>query len=99
MSVSRIALRLIRFQSIDEFRADVKLMFDNARKYNVAGSLVVEDANVLEALVEEKAHEIIAQEELEIKHEPLTLWLCPMPRLKKLYLKSKMVASVEWICF
>jgi ATP-dependent helicase STH1/SNF2 len=59
-----------QYQSIDEFRADVKLMFDNARKYNVAGSLVVEDANVLETLVEEKVLEIIAQEAAEIKHEP-----------------------------
>lgn len=72
-----------QYQSIDEFRADVKLMFDNARKYNVAGSLVVEDANVLEALVEEKAHEIIAQEELEIKREPLDSVAMPDAKIEE----------------
>lgn len=61
------------YQSVDEFCTDVKLMFDNARKYNVAGSLVVEDANFLEALVEEKAAEIISIAAAEVKVEPVDL--------------------------
>lgn len=40
------------YKSLAEFRADFKLMFDNARTFNEEGSIVYEDANELEASFE-----------------------------------------------
>lgn len=37
---------------------DFSLMFDNARHYNEEGSMVYEDANLLEALLKDKCNEI-----------------------------------------
>ena len=42
------------YTDLDQFRADFKLMFDNARTYNEETALVYEDANVLEQEFEKK---------------------------------------------
>jgi hypothetical protein len=34
MDLSTIHSKLLRYRSLDDFAADVKLMFDNARTYN-----------------------------------------------------------------
>jgi ATP-dependent helicase STH1/SNF2 len=36
------------YTTLDHFRADFKLMFDNARIYNEEGSIVYEDANAMD---------------------------------------------------
>lgn len=36
------------YKTIDQFRDDFKLMFDNARIFNEEGSMVYEDANEME---------------------------------------------------
>mmetsp|Transcript_18606 Transcript_18606/g.23447 ORF Transcript_18606/g.23447 Transcript_18606/m.23447 type:complete len:569 (+) Transcript_18606:3-1709(+) len=40
------------YKSIDNFEEDFKLLFDNARTYNVEGSIVFEDANTMDRLVQ-----------------------------------------------
>lgn len=47
------------YQSLDEFRTDFKQMFDNARIYNEEGSQVVEDANYLQNLFNQKVNEMV----------------------------------------
>lgn len=42
------------YTELEQFKADFKLMFDNARTYNEETALVYEDANVLEAALETK---------------------------------------------
>ena len=42
------------YTDLTQFKADFKLMFDNARTYNEETALVYEDANVLEQAFEEK---------------------------------------------
>eukprot|EP00835_Amoeboradix_gromovi_P000955 NODE_36_length_31474_cov_0.342438.p11 type:complete len:298 gc:universal NODE_36_length_31474_cov_0.342438:6742-5849(-) len=43
-----------KYGDLAEMLIDFKMMFDNARSFNVEGSLVYEDANYLEALANEK---------------------------------------------
>lgn len=47
------------YQKLGEFRADFKLMFDNARRYNEEGSQVYEDANIMEREFNEKLEELV----------------------------------------
>lgn len=47
------------YQMLGEFRADFKLMFDNARVYNEEGSVVVEDANELQQAFNDKLNELV----------------------------------------
>lgn len=47
------------YQRLGEFRADFQLMFDNARKYNTEGSLIYEDANIMEKEFNKKLNELL----------------------------------------
>lgn len=47
------------YQMLGEFRADFKLMFDNARRYNEEGSQVYDDANVMERELNRKLEELV----------------------------------------
>ena len=63
-----------KYWSLDQVMSDLKLMFNNARQFNVEGSLVVEDANDLEALAFEKCNELkelLATEQLDQQTEQL----------------------------
>ncbi|KAI9261409.1 SNF2 family N-terminal domain-containing protein [Phascolomyces articulosus] len=46
------------YKTIDQFRDDFKLMFDNARTFNEEGSIVYEDANEMEKIFNEKYEEL-----------------------------------------
>ncbi|XP_020708055.1 protein polybromo-1 isoform X4 [Athalia rosae] len=47
-----------KYQSENELIADFKLMFNNCRQYNEEGSLIYEDANVLEKVLMDKVKEL-----------------------------------------
>ena len=44
-----------RYRTEEEFIGDCKLMFDNCRIFNEEGSLIVQDADALEAILLEEA--------------------------------------------
>lgn len=58
------------YQMLAEFRADFKLMFDNARIYNEEGSMVVQDANALEEAFNEKYNELVPGAAIRALTEP-----------------------------
>ncbi|XP_046750131.1 protein polybromo-1 isoform X6 [Diprion similis] len=47
-----------KYQNENELIADFKLMFNNCRQYNEEGSLIYEDANVLEKVLMDKVKEL-----------------------------------------
>lgn len=47
-----------RYSSMDELVADFRLMFSNCRQFNEEGSMIYEDANLLERVMNEKLKEI-----------------------------------------
>ncbi|CAH2096950.1 unnamed protein product [Euphydryas editha] len=47
-----------RYSSVDEMVADFRLMFSNCRQFNEEGSMIYEDANLLERVMNEKLKEI-----------------------------------------
>ena len=55
-----------QYQETEQVMRDLKLMFDNARTFNVEGSLVYEDANVLEQVAEMKMEELKEVLEVEV---------------------------------
>uniref|UniRef100_A0A182PR37 Polybromo-1 n=1 Tax=Anopheles epiroticus TaxID=199890 RepID=A0A182PR37_9DIPT len=46
-----------RYSTIDDIVGDYRLMFSNCRKYNEEGSMIYEDANILEKVLNEKLKE------------------------------------------
>lgn len=58
------------YQMLGEFCADFKLMFDNARVYNQEGSVVVDDANVLQQAFNDKYNELIPGAAIRALTEP-----------------------------
>uniref|UniRef100_A0A6E8VEF4 Polybromo-1 n=1 Tax=Anopheles coluzzii TaxID=1518534 RepID=A0A6E8VEF4_ANOCL len=46
-----------RYSTIDDIVGDYRLMFSNCRKYNEEGSMIYEDANILEKALNEKLKE------------------------------------------
>ncbi|XP_055373679.1 protein polybromo-1 [Condylostylus longicornis] len=50
-------LRSDKYATLDEVVADYRLMFSNCRKYNEEGSMIFEDANILEKVLNEKLRE------------------------------------------
>lgn len=58
------------YQMLAEFKADFKLMFDNARIYNEEGSLVVDDANELQESFNEKYNELVPGAAIRALTEP-----------------------------
>uniref|UniRef100_A0A2M4A8V7 Putative chromatin remodeling complex rsc subunit rsc1/polybromo n=1 Tax=Anopheles triannulatus TaxID=58253 RepID=A0A2M4A8V7_9DIPT len=46
-----------RYSTIDDIVGDYRLMFSNCRKYNEEGSMIYEDANILETALNEKLKE------------------------------------------
>ncbi|XP_035918994.1 protein polybromo-1-like isoform X3 [Anopheles stephensi] len=46
-----------RYNTIDDIVGDYRLMFSNCRKYNEEGSMIYEDANILEKALNEKLKE------------------------------------------
>lgn len=58
------------YQMLAEFKADFKLMFDNARVYNEEGSAVVRDANVLQEAFNEKYNELVPGAAIRALTEP-----------------------------
>eukprot|EP00834_Sanchytrium_tribonematis_P000185 NODE_4_length_77007_cov_1.156642.p25 type:complete len:334 gc:universal NODE_4_length_77007_cov_1.156642:42639-41638(-) len=71
ISIAEIKKRIGRFAyiSLDDVAKDLKLMFDNARIFNIEGSQVYDDANFLEILTQEKIVELKALMETEIADE------------------------------
>ncbi|XP_026728950.1 protein polybromo-1-like isoform X3 [Trichoplusia ni] len=47
-----------RYNSIDEMVSDFRLMFSNCRQFNEEGSMIYEDANLLERVMNEKLKEV-----------------------------------------
>ncbi|XP_049880509.1 protein polybromo-1 isoform X2 [Pectinophora gossypiella] len=47
-----------RYNSIDEIVSDFRLMFSNCRQFNEEGSMIYEDANLLERVLNEKLKEV-----------------------------------------
>ncbi|ANB11950.1 SWI/SNF catalytic subunit SNF2 [Sugiyamaella lignohabitans] len=57
------------YQSLPQFREDFRLMFRNARTYNEEGSFVVQDANILENMVNTLYYKYIPEAEAIDKAE------------------------------
>lgn len=62
-----IAISIIRkrvsgtyYKSVEQFKADWHLMFDNARIYNTEGSIVYEDANQMQKVFDETLERVTA---------------------------------------
>lgn len=47
-----------RYGTVDDFVGDYRLMFNNCRKYNEENSMIYDDANMLEKLLNEKLREL-----------------------------------------
>lgn len=47
-----------RYGTVDDFVGDFRLMFNNCRKYNEENSMIYDDANMLEKLLNEKVKEL-----------------------------------------
>ncbi|XP_047525379.1 protein polybromo-1 isoform X6 [Pieris napi] len=47
-----------RYTSVDEMVSDFRLMFSNCRQFNEEGSMIYEDANLLERVLNEKVKEL-----------------------------------------
>jgi hypothetical protein len=62
LSIIRSKLEDRSYHSTEEFRCDFKLMFQNAKTYNMAGSQIFEDAVSLENLFESLAKELFGVE-------------------------------------
>ncbi|XP_068625426.1 protein polybromo-1 isoform X1 [Battus philenor] len=52
-----------RYNSVEEMVSDFRLMFSNCRQFNEEGSMIYEDANLLERVMNEKLRELSASYE------------------------------------
>ena len=64
--ISMHEIRNKKYGSIDEIRRDLSKMFDNAREFNVEGSVVYEDANILQQVGMDKLEELENIKNVEI---------------------------------
>lgn len=53
-------IREDRYNTVDDMVGDYRLMFENCRTFNEEGSEIVEDANLLERMLDDKLREISA---------------------------------------
>ncbi|XP_062532294.1 protein polybromo-1 isoform X2 [Bombyx mori] len=80
-----------RYNSLEEMIADFRLMFSNCRHFNEEGSMVYEDANLLERVMNEKIKELNSNYEKKtpmksLKAQPRSRQLSPFEqKLRTLY--------------
>ncbi|KAJ2161476.1 ATP-dependent DNA helicase Snf21 [Coemansia sp. RSA 552] len=61
MKTIRRNVKAGRYASVDDFHRDWKTMFDNARTYNEEGSMVYDDACILQRALEDKLSEMTGE--------------------------------------
>lgn len=54
----RKCLQNDRYNSLEELIADFRLMFSNCRQFNEEGSMIYEDANLLERVLSERLRDL-----------------------------------------
>ncbi|XP_047035954.1 protein polybromo-1 isoform X4 [Helicoverpa zea] len=69
-----------RYNSIDEMVSDFRLMFSNCRQFNEEGSMIYEDANLLERVMNEKLKEVNNSSSFERKTPLKTFKAAPKAR-------------------
>ncbi|KAJ8709729.1 hypothetical protein PYW08_009733 [Mythimna loreyi] len=69
-----------RYNSIEEMVSDFRLMFSNCRQFNEEGSMIYEDANLLERVMNEKLKEVNSSSSFEKKTPLKTFKAAPKAR-------------------
>ncbi|KAJ7022999.1 P-loop containing nucleoside triphosphate hydrolase protein [Mycena alexandri] len=78
-NIKTLSDKATHYTSVDEYRADWHLMFDNARQYNIESSQVYQDAVYLQELFDSKLYALSTEHKLP-GHELLPANLPPMMR-------------------